>query len=73
MCNCHLAVEKTKKKILAVMLCLVLKVREWIKAMEEEMESMKTNQVWDLIDLPSRQDPLEINRFLKLNVRRMGQ
>jgi hypothetical protein len=55
------------------MLCLVLKVREWIKAMEEEMESMKTNQVWDLIDLPSRQDPLEINRFLKLNVRRMGQ
>jgi hypothetical protein len=55
------------------MLCLVLKVREWIKAMEEEMESMKTNQVWDLIDLPSRQDPSEINRFLKLNVRRMGQ
>ena len=25
--------------------------KEWIKAMEEEMESMKTNQVWDLVDL----------------------
>ena len=72
MCNCHLAVEKTKKNISSHALSGP-KVREWIKAMEEEMESMKTNQVWDLIDLPSRQDPLEINRFLKLNVRRMGQ
>ena len=25
--------------------------KEWIKAMEEEMESMKTNQFWDLVDL----------------------
>ena len=30
-----------------------LKVKEWIKVMEEEMESMKTNQVWDLVDLLS--------------------
>jgi hypothetical protein len=29
------------------------KAREWIKAMEEEMESMKINQVWDVVDLPS--------------------
>ena len=33
-----------------------LKAREWIKAMEEEMESMKTNQVWDL--LICRQDKI---------------
>ena len=26
---------------------------EWMKAMNDEMESMRTNQVWDLIDLPS--------------------
>ena len=25
---------------------------QWIKAMEEEMESMKVNYVWDLVDLP---------------------
>ena len=25
---------------------------KWIKAMEEEMESMITNQVWELVDLP---------------------
>jgi hypothetical protein len=29
------------------------KASEWIKAMEEEMELMKINQVWDLVDLPS--------------------
>jgi hypothetical protein len=29
------------------------KAREWIKAMKEEMESMKINQIWDLVDLPS--------------------
>jgi len=29
------------------------KANEWIKAMEEEMESMKINQVWDLVDLLS--------------------
>ena len=30
------------------------KAKEWIKAMEGEMESMKTNLVWDLVDLPPR-------------------
>ena len=29
------------------------KAKERIKAMEEEIESMNTNQVWDLVDLPS--------------------
>ena len=27
------------------------KAKEWIKAMEEEIESMNANQVWDLVDL----------------------
>ena len=25
---------------------------EWMKAMNDEMESMRTNHVWDLVDLP---------------------
>ena len=25
---------------------------EWMKAMNDEMESARTNQVWDLVDLP---------------------
>ena len=25
----------------------------WMKEMNDEMESMRTNQVWDLVDLPS--------------------
>ena len=28
------------------------KAKEWIKAMEEKMESINSNQVWDLVDLP---------------------
>ena len=28
------------------------KVREWIKDMEEKIKSMKTNQVWDLVNVP---------------------
>ena len=28
------------------------KDKEWIKAMEEEMQSMNSNQVRDLVDLP---------------------
>jgi len=28
------------------------KASEWIKAIEKEIESMKINQVWDLVDLP---------------------
>ena len=48
------------------------KAKEWSKAMEEEMESMRTNQVWDLVDLPPGQKSIEINGFSKLNVRWMG-
>ena len=25
---------------------------KWLKAMEEEMESMRSNNVWELVDLP---------------------
>ena len=28
------------------------KAKEWIKVMEEEMEAMNANQVWNLVDLP---------------------
>ena len=28
------------------------KRNEWLKAMKEELESMKTNKVWDLVELP---------------------
>ena len=35
------------------------KAKELIKAMEEEMESMNANQVWDLVDLPLRRITIE--------------
>ena len=28
------------------------KAKEWFEAMKEEMNSMKSNRVWDLVDLP---------------------
>jgi len=49
------------------------KEREWIKAMEEEMESMKINQIWDLVDLPLGRRSIGNKWVLKLNVKRMGQ
>jgi hypothetical protein len=48
------------------------KASEWIKAMKEEMESMKINQVGTWLIYRQDEDPLEINGFLKLNVRRTG-
>ena len=32
---------------------------KWIKAMEEKMESMRTNQVWELVDLPKGRKAIE--------------
>ena len=31
-----------------------LKAKKWIKVMEEQMESMNANQVWDLVNLLPR-------------------
>ena len=30
---------------------------EWLKAMNLEMESMYSNSVWELVDLPDRENP----------------
>ena len=42
------------------------KASEWIKAMEEEMESMKIYQVWDLVDLLSRRRSIVNKWVLKI-------
>ena len=42
------------------------KAKEWIKAMEEEMESMNANQVWDIFDLPSRRRSIGSKWILKI-------
>ena len=39
---------------------------EWRKAMEEELESMRKNQVWDLVDLPSNQKAIGNKRVIKI-------
>ena len=42
--------------------------KEWIKAMEDEMNSMKSSQVWDLVDLPPDHKTIE-NKWV-LNIKR---
>lgn len=39
---------------------------ECMKAMKEELESMKTNKVWDLVDLPPRRRAIGNKWFLKV-------
>ncbi|XP_022899289.1 uncharacterized protein LOC111412586 [Olea europaea var. sylvestris] len=42
---------------------------KWKNAMEEEMESMKSNQVWDLVDLPSGRKAIGNKCVLKIKRR----
>ena len=42
------------------------KAREWIKALEKKMESIKSNQVWDLVNLLSGQRSIENKWALKI-------
>jgi len=39
---------------------------EWLKAMKEELESMKTNKVWDLVDLPKERKAIGNKWILKV-------
>ena len=48
------------------------KAKEWIKAMEEEMESMNANQVQDLVDLPSGRRSIGNKWILKIKRKANG-
>lgn len=41
---------------------------EWLKTMKDEMESMKTNQVWDLVGLPTGRRAIGSKWVLKLKL-----
>ena len=48
-------------------------IDEWLKEMKEELESMKTNKVWYLVDLLKECKDIKNKWILKLNVNWMGQ
>ena len=48
------------------------KAKEWIKTMEEEMESMNDNQVRDLVDLPSGRKSIGNKWILKIKYKADG-
>ena len=45
---------------------------EWMKAMNDEMESIRTNQVWDLVDLPSGRKAIGNKWVLKIKCKAEG-
>ncbi|PHT29847.1 hypothetical protein CQW23_30565 [Capsicum baccatum] len=51
---------------------LSLEGDEWIKAMKEELESMNTNKVWDLVDLTPRRKAIGNKWILKVKLKSDG-
>ena len=45
---------------------------EWIKAMEEEMTSMRSNHVWELVNLPKGHKAIRNKWVLKIKQRANG-
>ena len=45
---------------------------EWMKAMNNEMKFMRTNQVWDLVDLSSGRKAIENKWVLKIKRKEDG-
>lgn len=49
------------------------KSKQWIKAMEEECESLITNKTWTFVDLPERQKTLDTKWIFKKKVDSSGK
>ncbi|KAL9226006.1 hypothetical protein vseg_001867 [Gypsophila vaccaria] len=45
----------------------------WLEAMQSEIDSMHTNQVWDLVDLPDKVRPLQCKWLYKIKRSLDGQ
>ena len=45
---------------------------EWLKVMKEELESMKMNKVWDLVDLPQERKAIRNKWILKVKCKSEG-
>ena len=48
-----------------------LNAKEWMNVMKDEMESMRTNQVQDFVDLPVGCKPLGTNEFSRSSEKQM--
>ena len=42
--------------------------KQWLRAMQSEMDSMYDNQVWDLVDLPDKVRPLQCKWIYKIKI-----
>jgi hypothetical protein len=53
--------EEEPKNIREALICLTKE--KWMKVMKEETESMRSNNVWKLVDLPEGRKQLGTNGF----------
>ena len=42
--------------------------QKWIEAMEEELKSMSTNKIWDLVEIPKGTENVGCNGSIKLSM-----
>ena len=62
--------EKEPKNIKEALNCLAKE--NWKKAMEEDMESMKTNHMWEIVDPPKGRKPIGNKWILKIKCKANG-
>jgi hypothetical protein len=49
-----------------------LKNEKWINAMKEELDSIESNQTWELVDLPHKKKAIDVKWVYKLKVNSKG-
>jgi hypothetical protein len=49
-----------------------LKNDKWVNAMKEELDSIESNQTWDLVDLPHKKKTIDVKWVYKLKVNSKG-
>ncbi|KAK2404192.1 putative mitochondrial protein [Trifolium repens] len=49
-----------------------LKNEKWVNAMKEELDSIESNQTWDLVDLPHKKKAIDVKWVYKLKVNSKG-
>jgi Reverse transcriptase (RNA-dependent DNA polymerase) len=56
--------EEEPRNIQKALICLTKE--KWMKAMKEEIESMRSNNIWKLVDLPEGRETIENKWVLKI-------
>jgi hypothetical protein len=50
-----------------------VKEEKWVKAMDEEIDSIKSNDTWDLVDFPKEKYCIGVKWVYRTNVNEKGE